>query len=194
VASSPAAERFLASSPAAERFVASSPAAERFLASCPAAAPNFAAAAAAAPNFAAAAAATTTTFSTHVSTGPRDPSSALRLCAGGRLVGEGWEGEGVEQVGEGWEGEGVEQVGAQGWEERGGGWGAGEPSGVEGKGGRGGGRGGERGSGSAGASFRFGEGVFFVKYSKGLYYNITGDTWYDTRAPRRPNKQGWDRV
>ena len=31
----------------------------------------------------------------------------------------------------------------------------------------------------------FGRGVYFFKYSQGLYYNVTGGRWYDTRTPRR---------
>lgn len=32
-------------------------------------------------------------------------------------------------------------------------------------------------------------GAIYIRYSPGLYYNLTGGIWYDTRPPRREGKQ-----
>ena len=37
----------------------------------------------------------------------------------------------------------------------------------------------------------FGDRVYLLKYSEGLYYNISGGKWYDTRIPRSKDKEAY---
>ena len=51
----------------------------------------------------------------------------------------------------------------------------------------------DAGQGSRGANDAtlFGDRVYLLKYSEGLYYNISGGKWYDTRIPRSKDKEAY---